>query len=52
MFRVKGNRLSFLGHQGPSPLMSPGGLDPSDTITIMPTRIQFGKIIVLLPLPR
>ena len=23
----------FLGHQGPLPLMSPGGLDPSDTIT-------------------
>jgi hypothetical protein len=24
----------FLGHQGPLPLMSPGGLDPSDTITV------------------
>ena len=32
MFKVKGNRLRFLGHQGPLPLMSPGGLDPSDTI--------------------
>ena len=37
MYKVKGNRLSFLGHQGPSPLMSPGGLDPSETITITST---------------
>ena len=32
MYKVQGNRLRFLGHQGPLPLMSPGGLDPSDTI--------------------
>ena len=44
MYKVQGNRLSFLGHQGLLPLMSPGGLDPSDTImstrdTIMPTKL-------------
>ena len=46
MFKVKGNRLRFLGHQGPLPLMSPGGLDPSGAImstkdTITSTRGYF-----------
>ena len=30
----------FLGHQGALPLMTPGGLDPSDTITITSTMAQ------------
>ena len=29
----------FLGHHGPLPMMTPGGLDPSDTITV--TSITF-----------
>ena len=54
MYKVQGNRLRFLGHQGPLPLMSPGGLDPSDTImskdTIMPTRYvdSYAKIFLIL----
>ncbi len=49
MFRVQGNRLRFLGHQGPSPLMSPGGLDPSGAImstmdNIMSTRRLLSSI--------
>ena len=35
----------FLGHQGALPLMTPGGLDPSDTITIVSTIL---KVLVSL----
>ena len=33
----------FLGIRGPLPLMTPGGLDPSDT-TIMSTSLQTNQL--------